>query len=246
MVGRIAVHAGHGLWWCHFNNTLSRKDQSRCHPNSNTASARTTKRPGAAKQQRLTNLGEQLKQEVVAVQDSEAFKRYLAAQAVFHQYSVRNVFLILFQRPEATRVAGYTTWQKLGRQVRRGESGITIFAPAPFKQTNTDATTGEITEEIIPRFKTATVFDYSQTVGEPLPTIKLGEIVASAPESAYAVLVDFATSIGYSEVPHPENDEAEGRCNYEQQTISVQTAAPERMLHVIIHELAHALTAAIR
>ena len=200
----------------------------------------------AAKQQRLTDLGEQLKQEVASVQDSDAFKRYLAAQAVFHRYSARNVFLILFQRPEATRVAGYTTWQKLGRQVRRGESGITIFAPAPFKQSTTDSTTGEVTEELIPRFKTATVFDIAQTVGEPLPTIKLGEIVGSAPEGAYAVLVDFAASIGYSLVPHPEDDEAEGRCSYQDQTISVQTAAPERMLHVLIHELAHALTAAIR
>ena len=89
-----------------------------------------------------------------------------------------------------------------------------------------------MTEEIIPRFKTATVFDIAQTVGEPLPTIKLGEIAGSAPEGAYAVLVDFAASIGYSLVPHPEDDEAEGRCNYVEQTISVQTAAPERMLHV--------------
>lgn len=200
----------------------------------------------AAKQQRLADLGEQLKTRVAAVQDSEAFKQYLAAQAVFHRYSARNVFLILFQRPDATRVAGYTTWQKLGRQVRRGETGITIFAPSPFKQTTTDSTTGEVTEAIIPRFKTATVFDYSQTVGEPLPTIKLGEIAGSAPAGAYAILVDFAASIGYTIVPHPEDDEAEGRCNYEQQTISIRDNAPERMLHVLIHELAHALTAAIR
>src|SRR5215210_366184 len=200
----------------------------------------------AAKQQRLTDLGEQLKAQVAAVQDSDAFKRYLKAQAVFHRYSARNVFLILFQRPEATRVAGYATWQKLGRQVRRGETGITIFAPAPFKQTTTDMTTGEVTEELIPRFKTATVFDYSQTIGEPLPTIKLGAIAGSAPSGAYAVLVDFAASIGYSMAPHPEDDQAEGRCNYEEQTISVQAGAPERMLHILIHELAHALTAATR
>jgi hypothetical protein len=200
----------------------------------------------AAKQQRLADLGEQLKTQVAAVQDSDAFKRYLKAQAVFHRYSARNVFLILYQRPEATRVAGYTGWQKLGRQVRRGETGITIFAPAPFKQTTTDTATGEITEELIPRFKTATVFDIAQTVGEPLPTIKLGEIAGSAPAGAYAVLVDFAASIGYSIVPHPEDDEAEGRCNYEDKTISVQSGAAERMLHILIHELAHALTAAIR
>ena len=58
----------------------------------------------AAKQQRLTNLGDQLKIQVVAVQDSDAFKRYLAAQAVFHRYSARNIFLILYQMPDATRV----------------------------------------------------------------------------------------------------------------------------------------------
>jgi hypothetical protein len=191
-------------------------------------------------------LGEQLRQEVAAVRNSEGFKRYLAAQAMFHRYSARNVFLILYQRPEATRVAGYTTWQKLGQQVRRGETGITIFAPAPFKQSTTDSTTGEVVKELIPRFKTATVFDVAQTVGEPLPTIKLGEIVGSAPEGAFAVLVDFTASIGYSLVPHPEDDEAEGRCNYEQGTISVQDVTPEGKLYVLMHELAHALTVAIR
>src|SRR5215213_6149011 len=200
----------------------------------------------AAKQQRLADLGEQLTAQVARVQDSDAFKRYLVAQAVFHRYSARNVFLILYQMPNATRVAGYTAGQKLGRQVRRGETGITIFASAPFKQTTTDTATGAVTEELIPRFKTATVFDIAQTVGEPLPTITLGEIVGSAPAGAYAALVDFAASIGYTLVPHPEDDAAEGRCNYEQHTISVQSGAPERMLHILIHELAHALTAEIR
>jgi hypothetical protein len=180
------------------------------------------------------------------VQDSDTFKRYLAAQAVFHRYSARNVFLILYQMPNAILVAGYTAWQKLGRQVRRGETGITIFAPAPFKQTTTDKTTGEVTEELIPRFKTATVFDISMTDGEPLSTIKLGEIAGSAPSGAYAVLVDFAASIGYTLVSHPENDDAERRCNYEQHTISVVSGTPERMLHILIHELAHALTSEIR
>src|SRR6266496_4735690 len=84
------------------------------------------------------------------------------------------------------------------------------------------------------------------TDGEPLPTIALGAIVGSAPAGAYAVLVDFAASIGYTIVPHPEDDEAEGRCNYEVQTISIQSGAPERILHILIHELAHALTAARR
>ena len=79
-----------------------------------------------------------------------------------------------------------------------------------------------------------------------MPTIKLGEIVGSAPAGAYAVLVDFAASIGYTLISHPENDAAEGRCNYEEHTISVATGTPECMLHILIHELAHALTSEIR
>jgi antirestriction protein ArdC len=130
--------------------------------------------------------------------------------------------------------------------VRRGAHGITIFAPAPFKQTAADATTGEITEQIIPRFKTATVFDIGQTDGEPLPSIKLTEVAGSVPAGAYDALVGFAASIGYTMVPHPEDDDAEGRYNYEQRTISVQTGTAESMLHILIHELAHALTTAIR
>ena len=76
--------------------------------------------------------------------------------------------------------------------------------------------------------------------------ITLGEITGSAPPGAYAVLVDLAASIGCNIVQHTDDDEAEGRCNYEEQTISVQAGAAERMLHILIHELAHALTAAIR
>src|SRR5687767_7437256 len=113
--------------------------------------------------------------------------------------------------PEATHVAGYTTWQRLVRQVRRDEQGIAIVAPSPFKKTATDATSGELVEEMILHFKTATVFDISQTDGEPLPNITFTEVVGSAPMGAYDVLVDFAASLGYSLVPHPENDDAEGR-----------------------------------
>jgi antirestriction protein ArdC len=200
----------------------------------------------AAREQRLADLGEQLKAQVAAVQDSDTFKRYVAAQAVFHRYSARNVFLILSQMPHATHVAGYTSWQRLGRQVRRGERGITIVAPSPFKKTATDAASGELIEEMILSFKTATVFDVSQTDGEPLPNITLTDVVGSAPTGAYTVLVDFAASIGYSMVSHPKDDEAEGRCNYEQRTMSVQTGDPARMLHILIHELAHAQTGAKR
>src|SRR5262245_55348903 len=66
---------------------------------------------------------------VGAIIDGESFARYLRCMARFHQYSTANVALILMQRPDATRVAGYRVWQALGRQVRKGEKGIAILVP---------------------------------------------------------------------------------------------------------------------
>ncbi len=68
------------------------------------------------------------------VRASEAFRQYLAVQARFHRYSWHNSMLIAMQRPDATRVAGYKTWQSLKRQVCKGQRGITIFAPCPWKR----------------------------------------------------------------------------------------------------------------
>lgn len=96
---------------------------------------------------------------------SETLRAFLEMVGKFHRYSFGNVMLILSQRPDATRVAGYRTWQGLGRQVRKGEKGITIIAPMMLKQ---DAEPGEDREKVL-RFKAATVFDVSQTDGESLP-----------------------------------------------------------------------------
>src|SRR3954470_865882 len=80
----------------------------------------------------------QLERSVEAIQDSDTFRAYLTAQARFHNYSFGNVLLILAQNPVATRVAGYRTWQSLGRQVKRGEKAIRIIAPAYYKRKEQD------------------------------------------------------------------------------------------------------------
>src|SRR4051812_23836674 len=94
---------------------------------------RPESRPGGgAPEQQSTAIQEsltRLEQAVGAIQDSETFRAYLDAQARFHSYSFGNVLLILSQKPDATRVAGYHTWRSLGRQVRRGEKGIRIIVP---------------------------------------------------------------------------------------------------------------------
>ena len=117
---------------------------------------------------------------------SERYQEYLKTMSQFHNYSFNNTLLIAMQKPDATLVAGYQAWQKkFKRQVKKGEKGIQIIAPAPIREKEEiekfDPETNEPilrpdgqpeTEEvvhIIPRFRIATVFDVSQTYGEPLP-----------------------------------------------------------------------------
>src|SRR5438132_5782395 len=80
-----------------------------------------------------------LEQAVAEIHDSETFRRYLDAQARFHSYSWSNVMLILAQKPDSSQVAGYVTWQKLGRQVRKGERGIRIVVPMRRRKRAEDA-----------------------------------------------------------------------------------------------------------
>src|SRR5215212_5780727 len=97
----------------------------------------------------------QLERAVAGIQDSDTFRAYLTAQAKFHRYSWGNVLLILSQFPEATRVAGYRTWQSLDRQVKKGEKAIRIIAPAHYKQKEQDEQTGEDGEKHVPFFRSA-------------------------------------------------------------------------------------------
>ena len=96
--------------------------------------------------------------------ESDQLKAYLSAMGRFHGYSPGNVLLISIQFPKASRVAGYRTWQSLGRQVRKGEHGIRILAPIVCRDRDCDDD-----EDRVVAFKTAHVFDVSQTEGAPLP-----------------------------------------------------------------------------
>src|SRR3989442_2367005 len=108
---------------------------------------------------------------------SEALQNYLATMGRFHRYSWGNVLLIGSQRPTATRVAGYHTWQDLGRHVKTGEKGIMIFAPILVKERensppapNPDRTATKQNDVFrLTGFRTAFVFDVEQTEGKPLP-----------------------------------------------------------------------------
>lgn len=96
---------------------------------------------------------------------SAAMQRFLAVCTRFHKYSPNNQLLIFFSNPAATHVAGYTRWQELHRQVRKGEHGIPILAPIFARKDPQD----EASPTILKCFKVAYVFDVSQTDGDPLP-----------------------------------------------------------------------------
>lgn len=114
---------------------------------------------------------ETLVQGVNSVLTSEAWKEFLKFHSRFHNYSFNNTLLIYFQRPDATLVAGYKTWQSMGRYVKKGEKGIKILAPLIGKKKieTEDGEEKEVT--FLKGFKVVSVFDICQTDGKELPTI---------------------------------------------------------------------------
>src|SRR5580704_15679008 len=99
---------------------------------------------------------------------SDTLKQYLATMSRFHRYSWGNCLLIYSQRPGATHVAGFHSWLKMRRYVRKGEKGIVILAPMVGRKKSDDELT-EDTKTGVFGFRAAHVFDVSQTDGEPLP-----------------------------------------------------------------------------
>jgi hypothetical protein len=117
---------------------------------------------------------------------TEVLENYLSALARFHDYSFRNMMMIVNQFPEASKVAGFHTWRKLGRWVKKGESGIAILAPmiGRKKDEGESLNRTEVSEsksKSVFGFRAVHVFDISQTEGEELP--KLSEISGSATDN---------------------------------------------------------------
>ncbi len=126
------------------------------------------------------------------VRASEAFVAYLNMQSKFHRYSWCNCMLIAMQRPSATQVAGYRQWQKLGRQVRKGEKSIAIIAPCTYKR-EVQRDDGETDTEAGVYFRAVSVFDVAQTDGQDLPTVDVPTIDGAA-DDLLGKLVSVANS----------------------------------------------------
>jgi N-terminal domain of anti-restriction factor ArdC len=140
---------------------------------------------GRRRDRRVREAVELLDAGVERILNGEEFKRYLAFSAKFHRYSANNSMLILLQRPNATKIAGYKRWQQLGRQVHCGEEGIRILAP--IFRTVEDEESGE-KARMLCSFKVVKVFDVSQTVptpgAEPLPEKPRPMVLAGSSSAA--------------------------------------------------------------
>jgi antirestriction protein ArdC len=203
----------------------------------------------------MKEITEKLEQGVADLFNSEKYQTFLNTMAKFPQYSYNNNLLIMLQRPDATLCQSYTGWKKMGRFVKRGEKGIRILAPTPFKidreqnkldekgQTIFDKD-GEPVKEtvqiVMTGFKPVSTFDLSQTEGEPLPTLGVEELTGSV--EGYARLFEVIKEA--SPVPVAFENIKGGAKGYFQ-TSENRIAIKEGMSEVqnvktLIHEMAHA------
>ena len=207
-------------------------------------------------EEQIKALTDQLEKGIKEVFTSEKYKAYLSTMEKFHSYSFNNSILIYVQKPNPSMVAGFKTWQSLERQVKKGERGIRIFAPRPYKVIRdveaVDPGTGEVLldpngkpimekeERSYVRFIPVKVFDVSQTEGKALPTLteelqgeaQNYEALMAAIKEAAQVPIRFDTWA----------DSKKGYYNLTNQEIVIKSGMSERQtVKTAIHETAHSI-----
>lgn len=168
---------------------------------------------------------------------SDELKNYLAAMAKFPRYSLQNVLLIVAQRPETSRAAGYHTWSKFGRQVNRGAKGILIFAPLVRRKESEETQDRDKSEARLLGFRGVHVFAQEDTSGQPLPQLSQCQ---GDPTEYTSRLKAFVTSRGV-ELAYSENIRpAYGQCSRERIVLS-PGLSPAVEFSVLAHETGHHL-----
>ena len=181
--------------------------------------------------------------------ETDSYKSYLRAVGKFHNYSMNNVMLITMQRPDATLVAGYNTWKKsFNRNVKRGEKGLKIIAPMSVsvekEEDRVDQYGNTYKEKVtvtVPRFRAVTVFDVSQTDGDPLPDISPADLKDEVNNySAFLKAVEKASDVPINFIGIEGS--AKGYFNVAKNEISVARGMSEsQTLKTLIHEIAHSV-----
>ena len=209
-------------------------------------------RTNTAVDDRLAEAHEQLAAAVERLVSGEDWAQMLTVASRFHRYSLNNVLLIQFQKPDATRVAGYRAWQALGHQVRRGEHGLAILAPilrrvptdpeaAPPPERTLDGSPGEPapTRQRLAGFKLTKVFDISQTDGPPLPDVLPELLTGDAPHTLYEGLAAEVERAGFT-LRREDCSPANGRTDFGAKTVTVRPdCSPAQAAKTLAHELGH-------
>lgn len=207
--------------------------------------------------QQVREITDKLEQGIKELFESERFKEYLRTMSKFYNYSFNNTLLIAMQKPEATYVAGYTSWQRnFDRQVMKGEKGIKILAPAPYKAQEErekidpvtqkpvigadGKTVTETVEVLRPAFKVVSVFDVSQTDGKELPDIIVDELKGTVEnyEAFFdALKQESPVPVSFEDIPGG----AKGFFSPVESRIAIQEGMSEiQTVKTAIHEIAHA------
>ena len=205
--------------------------------------------------ERLQQITAGIEQGIKELFESEKYMRYLSVMSRFHRYSVNNTMLIYMQKPDATLVAGYNKWKnQFERHVKRGEHGITIIAPTPFKKKieeqkldpdtkapMLDAEGKIIMEEReveIPMFRPVKVFDVSQTDGKPLPELASSLSGNVQNYEAFMEALRRSAPVPLSVEPMAEN--MDGYFSPDRQRIAIREGMSEvQTVSAAVHEIAH-------
>ena len=203
--------------------------------------------------EKLKEITDRLEQGITELFESERYREYLRVMSKFHNYSFNNTLLIAMQKPDASLVAGFSAWKNnFGRNVMKGQKGIKIIAPSPYKvkqeMKKIDPHTQQpiigkdgkpVTEEkeiTIPAYKVVSVFDVSQTEGKELPDIAVDELTGDVERFA-ALEKTSPVPIGFEQIPGSSH----GYYHLEDKRIAIQEGMSElQTLKTAIHEIAHA------
>ena len=205
--------------------------------------------------ERLQQITAGIEQGIQELFESEKYMRYLSVMSRFHRYSVNNTMLIYMQKPDATLVAGYNKWKnQFERHVKKGEHGITIIAPTPFKKKIEeqkldpdtkapilDAEGKAVMEEReveIPMFRPVKVFDVSQTDGKPLP--ELASSLSGNVQNYEAFMEALRRSAPVPLSVEPMAANMDGYFSPDQQRIAIRAGMSEvQTVSAAVHEIAH-------
>ena len=207
--------------------------------------------------EKLKEITDRLEQGITELFDSERYKEYLRVMSKFHNYSFNNTLLIAMQKPDASLIAGFSAWKNnFGRNVMKGQKGIKILAPSPFKikkeMEKIDPQTQKViigkdgkpvTEEkeiTIPAFKVVSVFDVSQTEGKEIPDIAVNMLTGDVEhyKEVFAALEKTSpVPVGFEKI----EGGAHGYYHLEDKRIALDEGMSElQTLKTLIHEIAHA------